>query len=126
MKLLDETEIVIDSAKKRLEKEKEMLMSRSLPGLPGDESSSTDPTENNSDSDSDSDSEEKTDEMQEELNDISCDIELKTKLIEQLELSQHRMQIMRQHYEEKLNLLNAKIISTQKERDQVLANMGAS
>lgn len=49
---------------------------------------------------------------------------MKTKLIEQLELSQQRIQVMRQQYEEKLNVLNAKIQNTQKERDQVLANMG--
>lgn len=64
--------------------------------------------------------------MQAELNDLSSDIELKTKLIEQLELSQQRMQIMRQHYEEKLNVLNSKILNTQRERDQVLSNMGAN
>lgn len=141
---VDETEIVIDSAKRVLEKERELLMSRSLPGFAdvvttsssiasSTDIGSTSTTEgnngngdNNYDSDSDSDSDEKADEMQAELNDISSDIELKTKLIEQLELSQQRMQVMRQHYEEKLNLLNAKIINTQKERDQVLANMGAS
>lgn len=115
-------------------------MSRSLPGFPDvsasisvvSSSSGTGDANNgnggehNSDTDSDSDSEDKADEMQAELNDISSDIELKTKLIEQLELSQQRMQVMRQHYEEKLNLLNARIVSTQKERDQVLANMSAS
>ncbi|XP_037037974.1 kinesin-like protein KIF21B isoform X3 [Bradysia coprophila] len=62
-------------------------------------------------------------EMQAELNDLSSDIELKTKLIEQLELSQNRLKIMKQHYEEKLNVLNSKIQNTQQERDQVLANM---
>ncbi len=63
--------------------------------------------------------------MQAELNDLSSDIELKTKLIEQLELSQNRLKIMKQHYEEKLNVLNSKIQNTQQERDQVLANMEA-
>lgn len=62
--------------------------------------------------------------MEENLNEINSDIEIKTKLIEQLELSQERMQVMRQHYEEKLNVLTSKIFSTQKERDEVLANMG--
>lgn len=60
---------------------------------------------------------------QEDLNDISEDIELKSKLIEQLEMTKERMEKMRQIYEEKLNVLNSKIISTQRERDQVLANM---
>lgn len=61
---------------------------------------------------------------QEDLNDISEDIELKSKLIEQLEMTKNRMEKMRQIYEEKLNVLNSKILSTQRERDQVLANMG--
>lgn len=63
--------------------------------------------------------------MEAELQDISSDIEIKSKLIEQLELSQQRMQVMRQHYEEKLNVLSAQIASTQKERDQVLASMSS-
>lgn len=36
------------------------------------------------------------------------------------------MEKMRQIYEEKLNVLNSKIINTQRERDQVLANMSGS
>lgn len=63
---------------------------------------------------------------QEELIDINEDIELKSKLIEQLEMTKNRMEKMRQIYEEKLNVLNSKIINTQRERDQVLANMSAS
>lgn len=63
---------------------------------------------------------------QEDLIDISEDIELKSKLIEQLEMTKNRMEKMRQIYEEKLNVLNSKIINTQRERDQVLANMSNS
>lgn len=63
---------------------------------------------------------------QEDLIDISEDIELKSKLIEQLEMTKNRMEKMRQIYEEKLNVLNSRIINTQRERDQVLANMTAS
>lgn len=63
---------------------------------------------------------------QEDLIDISEDIELKSKLIEQLEMTKNRMEKMRQIYEEKLNVLNSKIINTQRERDQVLANMTGS
>lgn len=77
-----------------------------------------------SESDSDTESDDKTNELQAEINDIQSDIEIKTKLIEQLELSQQRMMVMKQHYEEKLTVLSAKIANTQKERDQVLANMG--
>lgn len=63
---------------------------------------------------------------QDELIDINEDIELKSKLIEQLEMTRNRMEKMRQIYEEKLNVLNSKIINTQRERDQVLANMTMS
>ncbi|XP_058451537.1 kinesin-like protein KIF21B isoform X5 [Malaya genurostris] len=120
----DTTETVINRAKRELEKERELLMSRSLPGLENDSSNQS--LVDGSDSDSDTESDDKTGELQAEINDISSDIEIKSKLIEQLELSQQRMQVMRQQYEEKLNVLNAKIINTQKERDQVLANMSGS
>lgn len=63
---------------------------------------------------------------QEDLNEISEDIELKSKLIEQLELTKNRMDKMRQIYEEKLNVLNSKIVDTQRERDKVLANLNTS
>lgn len=102
-------------AKKDLEREREMLMSKSLPGVTDD---------CDSDSESDTESDDKAVELQAEINDIQSDIEIKSKLIEQLELSQQRMLIMKQHYEDKLNVLTAKIANTQKERDQVLANLG--
>ncbi|XP_052564724.1 kinesin-like protein KIF21A isoform X6 [Culex pipiens pallens] len=120
----DTTETVINLAKRELEKERELLMSRSLPGLENDSSNQS--LEDGTDSDSDTESDDKTGELQAEINDISSDIEIKTKLIEQLELSQQRMQVMRQQYEDKLHVLNAKIVNTQKERDQVLANMSGS
>ncbi|XP_037912108.1 kinesin-like protein KIF21A isoform X3 [Hermetia illucens] len=118
-------ETILNMAKHELEKERELLMSRSLPGF-NEDSSNSNVENNDSDSDSDTESDDKTGQMQAELNDISSDIELKTKLIEQLELSQQRMQVMRQHYEEKLHILNTKIMNTQKERDQVLSNMGSA
>lgn len=114
---------LINMAKRELERERELLMSKSLPGLPEEHqerSSQDDGTESESDTESD----DKATELQAEINDIQSDIEIKTKLIEQLELSQQRMTVMKQHYEDKLNVLTAKINNTQKERDQVLANMG--
>ncbi|XP_055852546.1 kinesin-like protein KIF21A isoform X1 [Episyrphus balteatus] len=122
----DNPETLINVAKRELEKNREMLMSRSLPGFNEDAHNSNVENINDSDSDSDTESDDKAGEIQAELNDISSDIELKSKLIEQLELSQQRMQLMRQHYEEKLNVLNNRIQNTQKERDQVLANMGSN
>lgn len=113
-----------------MEREREILMSKSLPGLPEnsvrDESQNekSSSAENDTDSESDTESDDKATELEAEINDIQSDIEIKTKLIEQLELSQQRMSIMKEHYEAKLNVLSAKITNTQKERDQVLANMG--
>jgi kinesin family member 21 len=98
-------------------------MSKSLPGMP-EENQERSSQEDGSDSESDTESDDKAIELQAEINDIQSDIEIKTKLIEQLELSQQRMMVMKQHYEDKLNVLSAKITNTQKERDQVLANMG--
>lgn len=114
---------LINMAKRELEKERELLMSKSLPGLP-EENQERSSQDDGSDSESDTESDDKATELQAEINDIQSDIEIKTKLIEQLELSQQRMHVMKQHYEEKLNMLSAKITNTQKERDQVLANMG--
>lgn len=122
----DDPETLINVAKRELEKNRELLMSRSLPGFNEDAHNSNVENINDSDSDTDTESDDKAGEIQAELNDISSDIELKSKLIEQLELSQQRMQLMRQHYEEKLNVLNNRIMNTQKERDQVLANMGSN
>lgn len=122
--ITEEPKSVLELAKKELEKEREILMSRSLPGLCED-GTSVEATES-AESDSDSDSQDKADELQAEIADIQSDIEIKSKLIEQLELSQQRMLVMKQHYEDKLTVLNNKIMNTQKERDQVLANMGGS
>ncbi|XP_052868301.1 kinesin-like protein KIF21A [Anopheles cruzii] len=116
--LEDETETVINLAKRELEKEREVLMSRSLPGLENDGGLDAE-----SDSNSDTESDDKAEELRAEMLEVNSDIALKSKLIEQLELSQQRMQTMRQQYEEKLNVLNAKITNTQRERDQVLANL---
>jgi kinesin family member 21 len=100
-------------------------MSKSLPGMSSEtENQERSSQDDGTESDSDTESDDKTNELQAEINDIQSDIEIKTKLIEQLELSQQRMTVMKQHYEEKLNVLSAKIHNTQKERDQVLANLG--
>lgn len=62
--------------------------------------------------------------IQEDIDDLNCDIEIKSKLIEQLELSQQRMNQMRQQYEDKLMLLTSKVVNTQKERDDILSMIG--
>nr|XP_055039667.1 kinesin-like protein KIF21B isoform X2 [Misgurnus anguillicaudatus] len=72
--------------------------------------------------DSDSDSEEKVN-LQADLADLTCEIEIKQKLIDELENSQRRLLTLKNQYEEKLILLQNKIRDTQLERDRVLHNL---
>ncbi|XP_066268294.1 kinesin-like protein KIF21A isoform X2 [Branchiostoma lanceolatum] len=67
--------------------------------------------------------EEEDDNLEEDLADISCEIAIKQKLIDELEVSQKKMQVLKFQYEEKLMTLHQKIQATQQERDKVLANM---
>ncbi|EMP32290.1 Kinesin-like protein KIF21B, partial [Chelonia mydas] len=73
--------------------------------------------------DSDSDAEEKVVNFQADLADLTCEIEIKQKLIDELENSQRRLQTLKHQYEEKLILLQNKIRDTQLERDRVLQNL---
>nr|CBN80889.1 Kinesin-like protein KIF21B [Dicentrarchus labrax] len=72
--------------------------------------------------DSDSDSDEKAN-FQADLADLTCEIEIKQKLIDELENSQRRLLLLKLQYEEKLILLQNKIRDTQLERDRVLQNL---
>uniref|UniRef100_A0A3B4T4F7 Kinesin-like protein KIF21B n=1 Tax=Seriola dumerili TaxID=41447 RepID=A0A3B4T4F7_SERDU len=72
--------------------------------------------------DSDSDSDEKAN-FQADLADLTCEIEIKQKLIDELENSQRRLLMLKLQYEEKLILLQNKIRDTQLERDRVLQNL---
>ncbi|XP_061583678.1 kinesin-like protein KIF21B isoform X1 [Cololabis saira] len=72
--------------------------------------------------DSDSDSEDKAN-FQADLADLTCEIEIKQKLIDELENSQRRLLMLKLQYEEKLILLQNKIRDTQLERDRVLQNL---
>uniref|UniRef100_A0A8C7MNL3 Kinesin family member 21B n=1 Tax=Oncorhynchus kisutch TaxID=8019 RepID=A0A8C7MNL3_ONCKI len=72
--------------------------------------------------DSDSDSDEKAN-FQVDLADLTCEIEIKQKLIDELENSQKRLLQLKLQYEEKLILLQNKIRDTQLERDRVLHNL---
>uniref|UniRef100_A0A8C7YRG3 Kinesin family member 21B n=1 Tax=Oryzias sinensis TaxID=183150 RepID=A0A8C7YRG3_9TELE len=72
--------------------------------------------------DSDSDSDEKAN-FQADLADLTCEIEIKQKLIDELENSQRRLLMLKLQYEEKLILLQNKIRDTQMERDRVLQNL---
>ncbi|MEE6521858.1 hypothetical protein FKM82_020197, partial [Ascaphus truei] len=62
---------------------------------------------------------------QADLANITCEIAIKQKLIDELENSQRRLHTLKQQYEEKLMTLQHKIRDTQLERDRVLQNMGS-
>ncbi|XP_074489827.1 kinesin-like protein KIF21A isoform X7 [Sebastes fasciatus] len=72
--------------------------------------------------DSDSESDEKEN-FQADLANITCEIAIKQKLIDELENSQRRLHTLKQQYEQKLMMLQCKIRDTQLERDRVLLNM---
>lgn len=110
--LIGDNTALLEEAKRNLQREKEALNRRSLE------------IEQDSDGDSEqestSDNEEVNKELTDELITLTNDIDMKQKLIDELELSQRRMQTMRQHYEDKLQQLQTRIHNTQEERDKVL------
>ncbi|XP_023685976.2 kinesin-like protein KIF21A isoform X7 [Paramormyrops kingsleyae] len=63
--------------------------------------------------------------FQADLANITCEIAIKQKLIDELENSQRRLHTLKQQYEQKLMMLQCKIRDTQLERDRVLHNMGS-
>ncbi|XP_058273410.1 kinesin-like protein KIF21A isoform X2 [Hemibagrus wyckioides] len=68
---------------------------------------------------------EEKDTFQEDLANITCEIAIKQKLIDELENSQRRLHTLKQQYEQKLMMLQNKIRDTQLERDRVLQSMGS-
>lgn len=54
-----------------------------------------------------------------DLADLSTEISIKEKLIDELETSQKKLQTLKTQYEEKLSLLHNKIKETETERDHV-------
>lgn len=117
----ENAESIIELAKREVKKEKEYIMTRSF-------SNNETPPANEEGSETDESDEEveKAYDMHADLDEVNCDIEIKSKLIEQLELSHKRMELMKQRYEDKLMLLSSKILSTQRERDEVLVNIGST
>ncbi|CAJ1054415.1 kinesin-like protein KIF21A isoform X1 [Xyrichtys novacula] len=74
---------------------------------------------------SDSEELEEKEDFQADLANITCEIAIKQKLIDELENSQRRLHTLKQQYEQKLTMLQNKIKDTQLERDKVLHNMGS-
>uniref|UniRef100_A0A7N8Y3X6 Kinesin family member 21A n=1 Tax=Mastacembelus armatus TaxID=205130 RepID=A0A7N8Y3X6_9TELE len=74
---------------------------------------------------SDSEELEEKENVQADLANITCEIAIKQKLIDELENSQRRLHTLKQQYEQKLMMLQHKIRDTQLERDKVLHNIGS-
>ncbi|XP_034443621.1 kinesin-like protein KIF21A isoform X8 [Hippoglossus hippoglossus] len=87
-----------------------------------EEEEEMDVEESSDDSDSESDEKEN---FQADLANITCEIAIKQKLIDELENSQRRLHTLKQQYEQKLMMLQCKIKDTQLERDRVLQNMSS-
>ncbi|RUS77150.1 hypothetical protein EGW08_015085, partial [Elysia chlorotica] len=108
-------------------------LQRSIEGQPknsndvGDEEDDDDEDEDDSDSsspsDSDSDGGGESDNVHEDLANLTCEISIKQRLIEELEQTQRRMNSLRTHYEEKVSQLQTRIRETEMERDKVLTNI---
>uniref|UniRef100_A0A668TR60 Kinesin motor domain-containing protein n=1 Tax=Oreochromis aureus TaxID=47969 RepID=A0A668TR60_OREAU len=125
-----ETADIIELAKKDLEKlkkrEKKKKKSDHEEGEgeeeEEEEEEEMDVEESSDDSDSESDEKEN---YQADLANITCEIAIKQKLIDELENSQRRLHTLKQQYEQKLMMLQCKIRDTQLERDRVLQNMSS-
>ncbi|CAH1153425.1 unnamed protein product [Phaedon cochleariae] len=116
---IEEHASLITKAKLDLQREKEALNRRSIE-MENDTEGETD-----NDTESESDEKELHNELNNELITLTNDIDMKQKLIDELELSQRRMQTMRQHYEDKLQQLQVRIQATQDERDKILHSYSA-
>ncbi|XP_077550325.1 kinesin-like protein 31E isoform X2 [Haemaphysalis longicornis] len=78
---------------------------------------------NDESTDSDVEELDEDDVIGKDLANLTTEISLKQKLIDQLEQSQRRLQTMRMHYEEKLSQLQQRIRETEIERDRILSSM---
>uniref|UniRef100_A0A8C7YFZ1 Kinesin family member 21A n=1 Tax=Oryzias sinensis TaxID=183150 RepID=A0A8C7YFZ1_9TELE len=87
-----------------------------------DEEEEMDVEDSSEESDSECDEKEN---FQADLANITCEIAIKQKLIDELENSQRRLHTLKQQYEQKLMMLQCKIRDTQLERDRVLQNMSS-
>ena len=65
-----------------------------------------------------------SDNIHEDLAELTCEISIKQRLIEDLERTHKNMHAMKSHYEEKVTQLHTRIKETEVERDTILANMG--
>lgn len=123
---------ILDTAKKALQQDINKLdaLKEQTASKEDDEDPDADNTENGQESlsEDESDEEDRKEEDEEmamgrELEALTSDIDVKQRLIQELEMSQKRLISMKQHYEDKLAQLQARIKDTQEERDKVLNSL---
>lgn len=68
---------------------------------------------------------ENVEDLEGNLAELSCEISIKQKLIDELIESQKRVRLLKQQYEEKITNLEEKIKVTEQERDQVFQGIGS-
>eukprot|EP00118_Oscarella_pearsei_P015158 m.134561 g.134561 ORF g.134561 m.134561 type:complete len:1548 (+) comp38146_c0_seq1:137-4780(+) len=61
-----------------------------------------------------------------DLAQLSDEISIKQKLVDQLELSKRELDTMKEHYEDKMLVLQEKVRRTEKERDSVIQNISSA
>uniref|UniRef100_A0A671YXC4 Kinesin family member 21A n=1 Tax=Sparus aurata TaxID=8175 RepID=A0A671YXC4_SPAAU len=120
---------VIEMAKKDLQKlkkkEKKKKKSDHEEGEDADEEDDSEEAGDETSEESETEELDEKENVQADLANITCEIAIKQKLIDELENSQRRLHTLRQQYEQKLMMLQNKIKDTQLERDRVLHNMGS-
>ncbi|RVE61560.1 hypothetical protein OJAV_G00171830 [Oryzias javanicus] len=118
-------EEVPDNDQERISEEAEGEGSDHEDGDDDGEEEDSDVAAEESSDESDSEELDEKESVQADLANITCEIAIKQKLIDELENSQRRLQTLKQQYEQKLMMLQNKIKDTQLERDKVLHNMGS-
>ncbi|XP_044588252.1 kinesin-like protein KIF21A isoform X6 [Cotesia glomerata] len=123
---------ILDTAKKALQQDINKLdaLKEQTASKEDEEDPDGDNTENGQESlsEDESDEEDRKEEDEEmamgrELEALTSDIDVKQRLIQELEMSHKRLISMKQHYEDKLAQLQARIKDTQEERDKVLNSL---
>uniref|UniRef100_A0A3P8VYV7 Kinesin family member 21A n=1 Tax=Cynoglossus semilaevis TaxID=244447 RepID=A0A3P8VYV7_CYNSE len=118
-------EEVPDNEQERGNEEPEADGSEHEEGEDADEEGDSEGAADETSEDSDSEELDEKENVQADLANITCEIAIKQKLIDELENSQRRLHTLKQQYEQKLMMLQNKIRDTQLERDKVLHNMGS-
>ncbi|ESP04090.1 hypothetical protein LOTGIDRAFT_136727, partial [Lottia gigantea] len=114
---------ILEEAKKDVNKLKKTKRSKSRNNQHGDKENVSD-NENDRIKDDDIEHVENSDHIHEDLAELTCEISIKQRLIEELEQSQKKMHALRHQYEEKVVQLETRIRETELERDQILSNLG--